>query len=133
MIVTCFVIRFKGILNPKQTHNFNGSSHSSLNRKLELEDFEYYDVQELFKKNNQLKSGLFRKKLSQINEESTIDGTPLSNSRWSSSLSNYSDRTIKYEHEENVDIWSDIDENTNLPAKSRLSQKNTNTEVLLTA
>lgn len=119
-----------GILNPKQATSFNGSSHVSLNRKLDLEDFEYYDVQELFKKNNTLKSGIYRKKLSQINEESTInDGTPLTNSRWSSSLSNFSGKTVKLDDEDewkdNEDIWSDIDEETNLPmmnANSRLSK-----------
>ena len=96
-----------------------------------MDDFEYYDVQELFKKNAQLKSGLFRKKLSQINEESTVDGTPLSNSRWSSSLSNYSGKTVKYDNEDEVDIWSDIDEKTNLPTKSALSHKAN--DILLTA
>jgi len=73
-------------------------------------------VQELFKKNPaMMKSGVFRKKLSQINEESTIGGTPLTNSRWSSSLSNFSGKTIKFDSDEvDNDIWSDIDEN-NLP------------------
>lgn len=102
-----------GILNSKNTQTLNESSLASLNRKLDLEDFEYYDVNELFKKNPHiLKSGFYRKKLSQINEESTIDGTPLTNSRWSSSLSNFSGRTIKLDAgEAEVDIWSDIDEN----------------------
>lgn len=114
-----------GILSSKKALNFNGSSHASLSRKLDLEDFEYYDVHELFKKNNQLKSGLFRKKLSQINEESTIDGTPLTNSRWSSSMSNVSGHTIKFNDSEEVvdDIWSDIDENTNLPSMKSSARK----------
>lgn len=58
-------------------------------------------------------------KLSQINEESTIDGTPLTNSRWSSSLSNFSGKTIKLDSDDIADdIWSDIDEN-NLPIMRR--------------
>jgi hypothetical protein len=98
----------------------------SLNRKLDLDDFECYDVHELFKKNPAvMKSGVFRKKLSQINEESTIGGTPLTNSRWSSSLSNFSGKTMKFDSDEvDNDIWSDIDEN-NLPinAADRLSKQ----------
>jgi len=87
------------------------TSTAALDRKHDPDVFEYYDVQEPFKKNAAaMKSGVIRKKLSQINEESTVDGTPLTNSRWSSSLSNFSGKTLKFDSDEvDNDIWSDID------------------------
>jgi hypothetical protein len=92
---------------------FKSSSYVSLNRKLDLDDIEYFDFNELFTNNNPpyFKLDNQRKKLSQINEESTISNTPMSDSRWSSSLStnseynqkmdaNSSDETAKEE------LWS---------------------------
>ena len=107
------------------TNTSSLSSYASVNRKLELDDFEYYDLNELFRKNTLKVANFPRKNLSQINEESTIDGTPMSNSRWSSSLSNFSDHTRKSSDISQNDIWSDIDESTNLPIirQNRMSNK----------
>jgi len=81
-----------------------------------------------------MKSGVFRKKLSQINEESTVGGTPLTNSRWSSSLSTLSGKTLKFDSDEvDNDIRSDIDSN-NLPinAGDRVSKQRNHEPLQLT-
>ena len=85
---------------------FKSSSYVSLNRKLDLDDIEYYDFNELFTNNNPsyFKVDNQRKKLSQINEESTVSNTPMSDSRWSSSLSTNSDENQKMESNSSDEI-----------------------------
>lgn len=93
---------------------FKSSSYMSLNRKLDLDDIEYYDFNELFRNNNMSywKTDNQRKKLSQINEESTVSNTPMSDSRWSSSLSTDSNENQKMEDVNSQDeqskeeLWS---------------------------
>jgi hypothetical protein len=117
-----------GIFDTKNSNNptpnifaFKSSSYVSLNRKLDLDDIEYYDFNELFKNNNQpfYKIDNQRKQLSQINEESTISNTPMSDSRWSSSLStnsmddNQKMESILLDEGAKEELWSANSAHTN--------------------